>query len=221
LEQHTNHLINGPPILRRTICSLPIKTQCFWLEGEEFETKEQFLDKVKKILDFQQKEKLVSVIAVQTPSVESQEEESDEVTLPETTTRPAVPQFKTVKVKKPSTKKKVLRWTKSQLAAAIVDRCIAEMKRVLRFTGPSVRISDVYSGFNKNEFTYPALIGAIRDELQNIASPGVIFPVGRKARFWAESSAGKGKNFNFKIQRPDKLKPNGWSAVAQIHVLWE
>ncbi len=74
--------------------------------------------------------------------------------------------------------------------------------------------------FSPGEFTFPGLIGAVRDEIAKLPAPSTKFAVPKSARYNAAGSPGKGKNFNFKVQRKDSSKPNGWSAVAQIHVIW-
>jgi hypothetical protein len=195
------------------------KDAMLWLEGEEFASKEIFLDKVKRVLEFQEKEKLVNTNSVTVPEVIEETEETPSTSISK---RDDDKGWKTTQKPKRKPKAQFVKWTRQQLATAIVDRCIEIFHRTFSFTGPSLDISDVYPQFDKNEFTYPALIGSIRDALNNVRGPSVEgFPVPRSARYWAESSAGKAKNFNFKVQKVDKLKPNGWSAVAQVHVLWQ
>jgi hypothetical protein len=116
-------------------------------------------------------------------------------------------------------------WSTQDLGSAIVDAAIRTLQTAgnFRFAGPSLRIADVYQDFpdKKGLFTYPALIGAVRDAIALRGNPSTLFAVKKSARYWAESSPGKGSNFNFKVQVPDTSKPNGYSAVAQIHVLWQ
>jgi hypothetical protein len=107
------------------------------------------------------------------------------------------------------------------VARAIVDGCLKELDRVFQYAGPSLKISDVYRAFNTKGYTYPALIGAVRDEIAKLAQPSTRYAAPKSARYNAAGSPGKGKNFNFKVQRKDSKAPNGWSAIAQIHVLWQ
>jgi hypothetical protein len=189
------------------------KNAMLWLEDETFGSRDEFLAKVLRIIKFQEEEEHKPTATVSVPSGISAEEDDDQSDSDTWST----PVKKKKKAKGP-----VVRLTKAQLAKAIVDACINELKRVFSFTGPSLNISSIYSGFKKDEFTYPQLIGAIRDEIVKLRSPSQEgFPVSSSARYNAASSAGKGKNFNFKVQRKDSSKPNGWSAVAQIHVLWQ
>lgn len=191
---------------------IPYKNAMLWLEGESFGSTGEFLDKVAKIIKFQEEEAHRPTATVTVPEK-----------IPLETAEPAVDTgWKSVPAPKRRTKAPFARWTKQQLAKAIVDGCVAEMKRVFSYTGPSLRISTVYPQFSENEFTYPALIGAIREEIVKLRTPSEEgFGVPKSARYNAAGSPGKGRNFNFKVQRKDSSVPNGWSAVAQIHVLWQ
>jgi len=100
----------------------------------------------------------------------------------------------------------------------IFDDCITAMERSFCYAGPSLRLSEVDGRFTTNSFTYPRLIGALRDEIVRRGKPSLFFGVKDSARFAAASSPGKGRNFNFKVQEQSKGQ---WGAVAQIHVLWE
>ena len=191
------------------------KNAMLWLEDETFGSREEFLAKVLRVIKFQEEENHKPTATVSVPSGIAAQEDDDEEDSGGWST--PVKNKKKKKAKGP-----VVRLTKEQLANAIVNACINELKRVFSYTGPSLNISSVYSGFKKDEFSYPQLIGAIRDEIVKLRSPSQEgFPVASSARYNAASSAGKAKNFNFKVQRVDKSKPNGWSAVAQIHVLWQ
>ncbi|MBI1358082.1 MAG: hypothetical protein GC160_27425 [Acidobacteria bacterium] len=192
---------------------IPYKNAMLWLEGEVFGSQEEFLGQVERILQFQQAVNHRPTATIAPPTGIGPEPDPE-------------PQsgggWSAVKTKPKAPRKPKVRLNKQQLAAAIVDGCIDELHRVYQFAGPSLRISDVYADFNSKEFTYPALIGAIRTEIQKLRTPSQCgFNTKTSARFWAESSAGKANNFNFKVQVPDKSKPNGWSAQAQIHVLWQ
>lgn len=186
-----------------------------WLEGEQFGSVEEFLAKVERVITFQEAETHQPTAAT-VPKLPAPTETG------ESTAESGGDGWASAPKRKQKKKGPRIRLTREQLAKAIVERCLQEMKRVFSFTGPPVRISDVYQDFDKNEFTCAALIGAVRDEIHKLKIPSEHgFAAKKSARFWAESSAGKGKNFNFKVQEPDSSKPNGWSAVAQIHVLWE
>ena len=191
---------------------IPYKNAMLWLEGESFGSKDEFLAKVERIIKFQEEDSHRPTATVSVPVVIPAEDD-ESTSEGEWTTKAAKP---------PKVKPLFVRWTKQQLAKGIVDACIREMKRVFSYTGPSLAIKTVYPQFSTTEFTYPALIGAIRDEIVKLRIPSEEgFPVGKSARYNAASSAGKGQNFNFKVQRKDSSAPNGWSAAAQIHVLWQ
>ena len=188
------------------------KNAMLWLEGEDFGSVGEFLAKVERIIKFQEEETHRPVATTLPPlqPVESTEESGSDSG-----------KWKSVKTSKPpKPKAPFVRWTKQQLAKAIVDGCVKELERVFSFTGPSLNISTIYSHFNPGEFTFPGLIGAVRDEIAKLPAPSTKFAVPKSARYNAAGSPGKGKNFNFKVQRKDSSKPNGWSAVAQIHVIW-
>lgn len=175
------------------------KNALLWLEGESFGSEAELVDKIKRVIAFQN---------------------NQDSSPPETAPTEGEWQSTRRRGGKKSSAPKA-RWTLAQLASAIVDAAIDAMKRTFDYKGPSLRISDVYSDFDKNEFTYPNLIRAVRAEITARPIPAKQFGVPASARYWAETSAGKGKNFNFKVQKKDTSKPNGWSAAAQIHVLWE
>jgi hypothetical protein len=187
------------------------KNAMLWLEGEDFGSQEEFLAKVHRVIEYQTKENHRPVASTAPPNqpVESIEKSDNDEGQWETKSRGA-----------PKPKAAFVRWNRQQLAKAIVDACIREMDRVFSFTGPSLNISTVYSSFQSAEFTFPQLIGAIRDEIAKLPSPSTRFAVPTSARYAAAGSPGKGRNFNFKVQKKDSSKPNGWSAVAQIHVIW-
>jgi hypothetical protein len=184
------------------------KNAILWLEGQSFGSEEDLRDAVARVIAFQQDDarKPTAHVAVAADTTEDEWE--------------AAPAKKTKKVKQPRPT-----WSAQDLGSAIVDAAIRKLQipSNFKFAGPSLRISDVYEDFaaKKGSFTYPALIGAVRAAIGQRGNPSALFPVKNSARYWAESSPGKGSNFNFKVQVPDKDKPNGWSAAAQIHVLWE
>lgn len=196
------------------------KNAMLWLEGEIFGSVDEFLGKVERIVKFQAEE-IHQPTATTIPKLGEAAEKED--TEEESSTKPVKETgWEKIPKKKRKPKKPIVRLTRRQLAKAIVDGCLNEMRRVYSYTGPSLRISDVYSRFDPKEFTYPGLIADIRTEIQNLSIPSQCGMAAKtSARFWAESSAGKGKNFNFKVQEPDSGKPNGWSAKAQVHVLWQ
>jgi hypothetical protein len=192
------------------------KNAMLWLEGEDFGSQSEFLAKVERIIKFQEEESHRPVASLPPPQIEPLEtsEESTEESS-------SGGKWSTAKTSKPrKAKTPFVRWTRHQLAKAIVDGCVREMQRVFSFTGPSLSISTVYPQFTAGEFTYSRLIGAIRDEIEKLPSPSTKFGVPVSARYNAASSPGKGKNFNFKVQCKNSKAPNGWSAVAQIHVIW-
>jgi len=188
------------------------KNAMLWLQGESFGSRDEFLAKVERIIAFQEEENHRPTATVEVPVQPAppvDESGSDKG-------------WTTTSAPKKAKNAPAARLTRQQLAKVIVDGCIREMKRVFTYTGPSMEISSVYPRFKKDEFTYPQLIGAIRDEIVKLQTPSQEgFPVPNSARYEAKSSAGKGQNFNFKVQRRDSSKPGGYSAVAQIHVLWE
>jgi len=184
------------------------KNAMLWLEGENFGSQSEFLAKVDRIIKYQNEENHRPVATITPPVVVKETTTTD--------TDSGDDGWGTVKSTRRPPKPKVafLRWTKQQVAKAIVDGCVREMERVFSFTGPSLYIKDVYPQFDTKEFTFGQLIGAVRDELGKLPAPG------KNQRYNAATSPGKGNNFNVKVQKPDKTKPNGWSAVAQIHVIW-
>lgn len=181
------------------------KNAMLWLEGEDFASVDEFLAKVERVIEFQKQEQPHQPVATNPPPIE-----------PVESTGPSDAgggwSTATAKVKKP--KAQFVPWTTDQLAKAIVDRCVDELQRVCKFAGPSLDISDVYSRFSSKDFDPRRLLGAVRAEAQKL-------PQRSPMRYWADGGPGKGKNFNFKLQKVDKSKPNGWSAIGQIHVLWQ
>jgi hypothetical protein len=197
------------------------KNALLWLEGEAFGSEGELLEKVRRILDFQANDRGGP------PPTEVEIEEPDPVDEPEPVIKPVSgpkPKddgFKTVKSKsRRKDDEPKPRWSAQQLAAAIVQEALKTFDRTFQYTGPSLPISDVYARFDPQEFTYPTLIARVREVLTALPSPSSRFPVAHSARYNAATSPGKGKNFNIKVQRKDSLAPNGYSAVAQVHVLW-
>jgi hypothetical protein len=176
-----------------------------WLEGEDFANREEFLAKVERVIKFQNAESHQPT-ASNHPPIQPLEKADESDSDGDGWTS------KTKKPKKP--KAQFVRLTVEQLAAAIVDGCLKEMKRVYSYTGPSLNISECYPQFDKHEFTLRMVLKAIREECMKL-------PQSASARYWADGGAGKGNNFNFKHQKKDTSKPNEWSAAAQIHVIWQ
>jgi hypothetical protein len=194
----------GTPAVKDRL--IEYKNAMLWLEGEDFASVEDFLAKVERIIEFQTAEhhQPVATNPAPTQPVESTDESDAGGAVWQSA--------KTTKVRKP--KAQFVPWTTDQLAKAIVDRCVDELARVCTFAGPSLDISAVYSRFSSKDFDPRRLLGAVRAEAQKLPQPG-------RFRYWADGGPGKGKNFNFKLQKTDDSKPNGWSAMGQIHVLWQ
>jgi hypothetical protein len=192
------------------------KNAMLWLEGEDFESKDSFLTKVEKIVKYQESEShepKASSPPPQQPEPKDEDSSGDK--------QPASEGFTAVATKPKKAAAAAVPWTRQQLAKGIVDGCLRVLDRSFRFAGPSLPISDVYAKFDTKAFTFPQLIGAVRDEIDKLPQPSTRFAVPKSARYNAAGSPGKGKNFNFKVQRKDSSAPNGWSAVAQVHVLWQ
>ena len=186
------------------------KNALLWLEGEKFADKEELIAKVLKVIAFQAQPQggpPPLVVEVDPPEPEVLEDE------------PVVWHMKEKKVRKP--KVAHVAWTAKQLGTAIVQQALVKFGHSFRFDGPSLNISEVYQHFDPKAYTYPKLIAKVRDALAALQPPNSRFGVSSKAIYSAASSPGKGKNFNIKVQEPDKSKPNGYSAAAQIHVLWQ
>lgn len=194
------------------------KNALLWLEGEAFGSEDELSAKVRRILDFLANERGGAL----PPSVEIEPPEKDEKGSTSSSPSSSSGGWTTVGSSKPKRSSGPKpRWTRQQLAAAIVQQAMVIFDRCFQYAGPSLPISDVYARFDPNEFTYPQLIGAVRDALLDLPSPVVSFGVPHTARYAAAGSPGKGRNFNIKVQRKDSSRPNGYSALAQVHVLWQ
>lgn len=189
------------------------KDALLWIEGEEFGSREELLAKVQRIIEFQRNAQGgPPPLPIQATSAKP------------TGGQPAPPNDDWQTVSRPSRRPKAVlpRLNIQQLAAAIIQEALEKFTRTFSFAGPSLIISEVYPMFNKDGFTYPKLITEIRNELAKRPSPYTKFGAAPKtARYAAASGPGKGKNFNIKVQRKDPSAPQGWSAIAQIHVLWQ
>lgn len=187
------------------------KNALIWLEGEKFGDQQELIATVLRVIDFQAQPQggpPPLEVQVDPPEPEAPEGKQD-----------VVWQTQSKKVRKP--KVAHVAWSATQLGAAIVQAALVKFGYSFRFAGPSLDINEVYQHFQPNDFTYPALIAKVRDALAALPSPNSRFGVSSKAIYSAASSPGKGRNLNIKVQEPDKSKPNGYSAVAQIHVIWQ
>lgn len=197
------------------------KNALLWLEGEEFGSEGELIHKVRRILDFLANDRGGSPPTEVEIEVPDPVEEPEPVIKPVSGPKPVDDGFTTVKSKpRAKNNEPKPRWTAAELAAAIVQEALNAFDRSFKYAGPSLSISDVYARFDPKEFTYPTLIARVRTVLTQLPSPHTRYPVASSARYNAATSAGKGKNFNIKVQRKDSQAPNGYSAVAQVHVLW-
>lgn len=204
------------------------KDALMWMQGEEFGSLDGLKLQAKKAVAFLADERGVNV-DLSAPFYQKKEPEPTPIAIAPTvvaaTPQPAATEdggWSTVSkpTKQPKANREQL--TVPLFATMVFDACLTELKRVYSFTGPSLRFSDVDERYKSLNMKYPTFISALRQEIAKRGQPTTYLGQATKgSRFWAESSPGKGKNFNFKVQYPDKKKPNGWSASAQIHVLWE
>ncbi len=188
------------------------KNALLWLEGESFGSEAELTTKVAAVLDFLSKERGGPEPAeVEIEAPEPEPEPKDDGPAWQTTGKP----------KKPKAAKEVrARWSIDELGEAIAQESIKIFDRTFKFAGPSLSIGDVYERFDTKEFDRDRLISAVRRALMNRPSPrGRGLPA--SARYAAATRRGKGNNFNVKVQCKDPSVPNGYSAVAQVHVIWE
>ena len=188
------------------------KNALLWLEGESFGSEAELATKVTAVLDFLSRERGGPEPAeVEIEAPEPEPEPKDDGPAWQTTGKP----------KKPKAAKEVkARWTIDELAEAIAQESIKIFDRTFAFAGPSLNISDVYERFDPKEFVSSRLIGAVRVALMRWPTPRSR-GLPASARYAAATSAGKGKNFNVKVQCKNPSVPNGYSAVAQVHVIWQ
>lgn len=208
------------------------KNALLWLEGEQFGSEQELVAKVHRILDYLENERggpPPTEVELEPPEIEVEVPSKSPVIggpppVVVVHLQPPVDDgFVTVKTRvKKATEEPRPRWSVDQLAAAIVQESLVIFGRTFTFAGPSLDISSVYARFDKTEFTAGALLNAVNDVLYALPSPYTRFGAAPKsARYRAAGGAGKGKNFNVKVQRKDQTAPGGYSAIAQVHVLWQ
>lgn len=110
--------------------------------------------------------------------------------------------------------------TVEELARRIADRAISEFNRVFSWTGPTLRVSELGNPSEIAALDQHAVRMALRNRLRTVdvaaEIPGQGLSSTRHA-IWSTTGQelGKGDNFNIRVG------PNGGTAMAQIHVVWD